>query len=87
MGIWTSLGMMGGYGYGGLFWITHMIVWLVVLAAIVIGVVWLVRGTSLRGDWGPRQRRSPGLDALEERYARGDIGRDEYLEKRRDIGG
>lgn len=32
-------------------------------------------------------RRSPGLDALEERYARGEINRDEYLEKKRDITG
>jgi putative membrane protein len=31
-------------------------------------------------------RRSPGLDVLEERYARGEINRDEYLEKKRDIG-
>ena len=30
-------------------------------------------------------RRSPGLDALEERYARGEIKREEYLEKKRDI--
>jgi putative membrane protein len=32
-------------------------------------------------------RRSPGLDALEERYARGEINRDEYLQKKRDITG
>jgi putative membrane protein len=33
------------------------------------------------------ERRSPGLDTLEERYARGEINRDEYLQKRRDITG
>ena len=33
------------------------------------------------------ERRSSGLDVLEERYARGEINRDEYLEKKRDITG
>jgi len=32
-------------------------------------------------------RRSPGLDVLEERYARGEINRDEYLQKKKDIEG
>ena len=31
------------------------------------------------------ERRSPGLDALEERYARGEINRDEYQQKKKDI--
>ena len=29
--------------------------------------------------------RSPGLDALEERYAKGEIGREEHLQKKRDL--
>ena len=33
------------------------------------------------------ERRSSALDVLEERYARGEINRDEYLEKKRDITG
>jgi uncharacterized membrane protein len=32
-------------------------------------------------------RRSPGLEALEEHYAKREINRDEYLEKKKDIGG
>jgi uncharacterized membrane protein len=31
------------------------------------------------------ERRSPGLETLEQRYARGDITRDEYLEKKADL--
>lgn len=79
-------GMMGGYGYGGLFWLGHMIIWLIILAALVIGVMWLVRNMSSGANPSLGQHRSPGLDALEERYARGEIGREEYLQKRRDIG-
>ena len=35
----------------------------------------------------PPKGRSDALSTLEERYARGEIQRDEYLEKKRDLGG
>ncbi len=75
-------GMMGwGYGAFGIF---NMIFWIVLLGVIVAAVAWFVRtrppGTHHSYGW-----RSPGLDALEERYARGEINRDEYLQKKQDI--
>ncbi len=79
-------GMMGGYGYGH--GPLHLIVWVVILIAIVALVVWLVR--SLAGPGAHHHlppRRSVGLDVLEERYARGEIKREEYLQKKKDIGG
>jgi putative membrane protein len=80
-------GMMSGSG-GGWFGALGMLIWLLVLAILVAGVVWLVRSTARHPD-SPhfRERRSPGLDVLEERYARGEINRDEYLQKKRDISG
>ena len=63
-------GSMGGFGF---------IFWLVILALIIAGVVWFVRSQPIG------QRRSMGLDMLEERYARGEITRDEYLQMKRDI--
>jgi putative membrane protein len=79
-------GMMGGYGYG--FGLIHMVVWVVILVAIIVGVIWLVRSlASSGGGQGALPRRSAGLDVLEERYARGEINRDEYLQKKKDIGG
>jgi putative membrane protein len=79
-------GMMGGWGGYGWFGFLHMIVWLVILAAVVVGIVWLARGAIPRSDTPPGlPRRSSGLDVLEERYARGEINREEYLQKRRDI--
>lgn len=76
--------MMGGWGGYGSF---GMIIWIVILVAVVALVVWLVRSVAAptAHHLPPWERRSPGLDVLEERYARGEIKRDEYLEKRRDI--
>lgn len=74
-------GMMGGWG-----WPFMGLIPLLFLAALIAAVVWLVRYTSGTGGGAPpMQQRSPGLDALEERYARGEIGRDEYLQKKNDI--
>lgn len=75
-------GMMGGYGAYGPF---HMIIWIVVLILIVAAVVWLMRSFVLPGAHHLPPRRSAGLDVLEERYARGEIPRDEYLQKKKDI--
>jgi putative membrane protein len=63
-----------------------MIIWFLFLAAVILGIVWFGRSMMQRGEMPPSvgQRRS-SLDVLEERYARGEINRDEYLQKRRDI--
>jgi len=85
-GYGPNWGMMGDWGYGVYGWV-HMIVWLVILVAVVVGVVWLVRSMAAPGGhhlMAPPPR-SRGLDVLEERYARGEINRDEYLQKKNDI--
>lgn len=66
---------------GPLTMIFMLIVMVLVLGALVAGIVWLVR--TLSDD-----RRSPGshaLHTLEERYARGEIDRDEYFQRRNDL--
>jgi putative membrane protein len=73
-------------GYGGMGWMPFMgIFWLFVLIVLVAAVM-----GGRRGHWwydGPEreERRSAGLAILEERYARGEINRDEYLQKKQDI--
>jgi len=52
--------------------------WIVVIAAIVVGVWWLARG--LRPS-----RRNRALEILRQRYARGEISREEYESRRRDL--
>ncbi len=60
------------------------ILWGLLSAALWVGfwvlVVWLIVKAVRRGGRGPH--RSDGLRILEERYARGEIGRDEFLERR-----
>jgi putative membrane protein len=78
-----------GMGWGGGYWPLGMFIWPVILVALVVLVVWAVRsiGAPHAHMPPPAPRRSPGLDVLEERYARGEIGRDEYLQKKADLGG
>ena len=88
---------MWGYGpyygsYGGGWGVAMMvfggIFWLAVLAFIIAAVVWFMRSPG-RGGQGPSpiERGPTALDILEERYARGEIDRDEYLQKKRDLSG
>ncbi len=59
-------------------------VWLLVIALVIAGVVWFVRSQPPAGSQR-LEARSAGLKVLEERYARGEISREEYLQKKRDI--
>jgi len=66
---------MGG-GYMGLGWLLIVIV--------VVLVVWIfMRGPGMPQS-GQRQQRT-ALEVLEERYARGEIGREEFEQKKRDL--
>jgi putative membrane protein len=76
----------GPFGDGwGWFWPFHFIIPLLFWALIIVGVVWIVRYVTDSGDHPRIGRRQPGLDVLEERYARGEINREEYLQKKKDI--
>jgi putative membrane protein len=55
---------------------------IVIVVAVVIAVARAL-GPSRAGL--PPATRSRGLEVLDERYARGEISRDEYLQKRRDL--
>jgi putative membrane protein len=70
--------MMWGYSSWGAFGFIWMIFW---WALIILGIVYLVK-------WIARQGGSQGKDAVEilkERYARGEINKKEFEEKKRDI--
>lgn len=70
----------GGMFFGGGF---MWIFWLLVIVVILVAVKALMAGNTQRGD---SQKDSP-LSILEKRYARGEIDREEYQEKRRELEG
>lgn len=76
-------GDWGGYGMGwGIFGALHMLLWWVlIILGIIVLVKWLFSGTG--GSALGRENRA--LEILKERYARGEIGKDEFEQKKRDL--
>ena len=72
-------GMMSGWG--GM--ILGPIMMIVVVAAIVALVVVLLRWLGMGGDSGSRKK---ALSILEERFARGEIDKEEFEERRHTLG-
>jgi putative membrane protein len=70
--------MWGAWGLGMM--VMMLVFWGLVIAGIVLAVRWRVGQGG-----GPRSDRA--LDILRERYARGEIERDEFEAKQRDLGG
>ncbi len=78
-------GMMGwGYGMGWVGMILMAAFWIAVIVGIVFLIRWLVVSTRTGGH-AARAEDSP-LEILKRRYARGEINREEFEEKKRDLG-
>ena len=76
--------MWGGYGGGGgPSWMmaANGVFWLILLGIAAAVIYRLVRPTGQMRSGA----NSSGLSILEERYARGEIQRDEYLQKKQDL--
>ena len=78
-----------GMGYGPMGWMPFIgLFWLIVLVLLISAVVLAFRRPERAHQWPEKsERRSTGLAVLEERYARGEINRDEFLQKKQDIVG
>jgi len=78
-------GMGWGMGSGGfgmlLFWLVPLLVVIVLAAA---AIKYLIAGGA-RSNAPARDVGIRALEVLEERYARGEINREEYLQKRDDL--
>ena len=70
---------MGYYGWGGVgMGIGMMVFWGLLISLFVV----LLRGVWSSGKQGPEKT---ALDILKERYARGEIGREEFEQKKHDL--
>jgi putative membrane protein len=79
---WGMHPMAWMWGAWGIVMMVMMLAfWGVVIAGIVLGVRWLLRQPAVA------HRDDTALRILRERYARGEIDRQEYEAKRRDLGG
>lgn len=72
-------GHAGGWP-DGLSWV----IFALLLALLFVAIVSLALDAYYRSNGGPR---GGVLAELDQRYASGEIGRDEYLQKRADLGG
>ena len=71
--------MMGGWGgFGILGWLSMLIFWVL----LILGVVALIRYLARSGQ--SSEDKTP-LDILKERYAKGDIDKKEFEEKKKDL--
>lgn len=70
--------MMGWMNVMGVLW---SLLAAALIALAVAGTLWLVRSRSARAGAAPVAGRA----TLDRRYAAGELSRDEYLERRRDL--
>ncbi len=75
--MWTWSGSMMGWGGWGVFGLFHVLWWVLVVVAIVALVRWVFGGG--------RREEDRALSILRERYARGEINKDEFEARKRDL--
>ena len=73
-----------GYGFSGGWWgwlgpVLMVVFW----AAVIAGIVFLIRWLVLRSS--PPEKQESAIDILKRRYAGGEINREEYERMKKDL--
>ena len=76
-------GMMGGWGMGWFGGIFIVVFWILILVGLVFLIKWLIQSTSR--DQANGRAFSRAVEILKERYARGEIDKDEFESKKKDL--
>jgi len=81
--MWSHFGMMDWGSGWGILGVVHMVLWWVlILLGIAVLAKWLF-GADARAPGAPG---ASAMEILKERYARGEIGKDEFEQKKKDLG-
>jgi len=77
-------GMMGGWGTGWFGGIFMIVFWILVIVGLAFLIKWLIQTTRSEKDVanGSSDR---AIDILKERYARGEINKEEFEKIKRDV--
>ncbi len=81
---WGKGGMMGGQGFGILCMIFGLIFMLLFFTGIILLIVWIVRQFA-SGGTSPPQSTGNALKILKERFAKGEISREEFAEMKKEL--
>ncbi len=75
-----QFGMMDGNGMmGGGYWILGLIFWILVIIGLVLLIKYLWEGS------GAKRGEESALEILRKKYARGEISKEEFEEKKKDV--
>jgi putative membrane protein len=84
--MWGWPNMMGGFFGGGMGWISMIlgfIFFILIIIGVVFLIVWLVKRTTHSGI--EDKTVSKALEVLKERYAKGEITKDQYESMKKDL--
>ena len=76
-------GMMSNWGMGWFGGIFMIVFWILILMGLVFLIRWLIQSTSRDKATGNGTNRA--LEILKERYAKGEINKEEFESKKKDL--
>ena len=73
--------------YGHEYWMIGGVIMIILAVLLILFIVWIVargnRGWGM-GGWGPGYRRDP-MDIAKERYARGEITKEQFDDMKKNL--